>query len=468
MCRFGRELFAAGPGPGLWARRARSGATEAERMGNLALSTITPDFSAQGPSHLGLELELFAFDARTLAPLGTRDAALSSQDLLRRVSGLVPGCRLKFDEATEELIGLELGCGNFSLEPGGQLEYASCPQTSLEGVLADLTEGLRLLEEAGREEILFLDHGTNPVAGPDLPLLVPKLRYQILDRYFASQPGGRGVHMMRYSATAQPNVDVTGREAWLDAVNLTFALTPLARALFANSRYFHGRRVGPGSERQRIWAAIDPSRTGIPAGVPFSDDLPSAYADWARRAHVFLVSALPPEQQPLFGELTFEQWEREGYQGTRPTTQDWATHLATLFPDLRLRNFLEIRMVDAQPFEHALAPMAFWALALQEEENRARLWAYLGSLAQSAGLRQARELLQLSADDELFRQPRHLQGVLQCLECPAGSVAERSLSKFARWLEQREELPYPESGVDFVREWGTLHPSRQLQSLLQV
>lgn len=396
------------------------------------LDAIRPDFSKPIEPLMGIEIEMFGFDSDSLAPLGTPGARVSSQELMQRIASSQG--KLKKDEATGEIIGLDLGCGNFSLEPGGQLEYASCPGVSLQGLFDDLKMGLSILEEAGRGEVLFLDHGTNPLAGADLPLLVPKHRYKILDRYFASQPGGRGVHMMRYSATAQPNVDVPGGLAeWQDAINLTLALTPFAKQLFSNSWFFQGQRV-VSSERQRIWDAIDASRTGLPP-VAFQPDIASAYADWGRQAGVFLAGDLPLEQQPLYGQLTWEQWESAGWHGTFPGPKDWETHLGTLFPDLRLRRFLEVRMVDAQSFSHALAPMAFWAVALRE--GRARLWQWLDLKSTSV-----LELLEVVRD------------------CAEDAVARSVLGAFAEF--KRGFRDFEGSAADFVRSEGTTQPSRKL------
>ena len=436
---------------------------EGARVSSLSVSdslqAIVPPFNDPAPPLLGLEVEMFGFDSQTFAPLGTAGSRLTPQQLLQRVAEVVPGSHLKVDEPTGVIVGLELSCGNFSLEPGGQMEYATCPKESLSALRADFLAGLRLLEEGGRGEVVFLDHGTNPVAGADLPLVVPKRRYKIMTRYFGSVPNGRGVHMMRYSATAQPNVDVVGKESWLDAVNLTFVLTPFVGALFANSRYFLGQLARPGSERQRIWRSVDPSRSGIPAGVPFEADLPEAYARWARQASVFMVGSLPDGEQPLYGELTFERWEQQGYKGTSPTPADWVTHLGTLFPDLRLRRFLEIRMVDAQSFEHALAPMAFWTAALQTDAARERLWAWLKTVASGLGLVRPADLLGLPADHEAF--DRLSPQLLDCVteSCP-DEMSRKVLADYRVWLEKREGLVYPQSGLDFVRARATAHPSR--------
>ena len=392
--------------------------------------------AATGEKKMGLELEFFGFDALSLAPLGSQESRVGPEELLSRAHSLVGG-EPQVDSETGVLIGLQWAGGNFSLEPGGQLEYASPPRAQLSEVGQDLKSALQILEEAAEGQVLFLDHGTSPVADLSLPLLVPKTRYQILDRYFTSEPQGRGVHMMRFSGTAQPNIDVLAGEDWVDSVHLVLKLTPWVRILFANSRYFEGRLQPPGSERQRIWAATDPSRSGIPAlSGRTSAELSQAYAEWGQKAYVFLVPGLPLEEQPLFGQLTFETWMKEGFGGRTAQLSDWKTHLNTLFPELRLRQFLEIRMVDAPSFEFALVPLAFWWWALQD---RPRMWRFLAehSQADEASAQQLLREVILASQDDLARQ---------------------LLQKFA----DRPQLDYPESGWDFIRQVGTLFPSRLL------
>lgn len=426
---------------------------------------------------VGLEVEMFAYDSKTFAPLGLPEARVSPGEIIQRLEALVPGSNLKVDASTNVIVGLELSNGsNFSLEPGGQIEFSSRPQPSLGKISEDTIEAFRLLEDAARGEVVFLDHGTNPIAPEELPLLVPKNRYQILDRYFRSEPGGRGFHMMRNTATIQPNIDVAGEEDWVDATNLTFVLTPFIRHLFANSDYFQGKRSHYSSERQAIWQKTDPTRSGIPLSVVFADDVPCAYADWAREANVFYVSNLPIEEQPKFGELTFSSWLQHGYKGTTPTLQDWENHLGTLFPDLRLRGFLEVRSVDAQSFEHAVAPLAFWTSLLQSKESRTRVWEFLLGLALGCGCSEFKEkepkevmkkLLSLNAEHSLFKDSRThsklLEFSIESLHERGENEAALAVKKFQSHLSVRDKNSLPLSGLDFVKAHATLHPSAQFQ-----
>lgn len=317
--------------------------------------------SREGVEKIGLEMEMHAYDAETLAPFGTKDSQVDLQSFLKRVAEITPQSKIKYDEGTSLItdVFFKQG-GNISVEPGGQLEYSSAPFEKISDLAENVINGLQIMEEAASGELVFLSHGTNPIAEPDHPLVLPKDRYKIMTRYFESAPHIRGIDMMRHSATVQANLDIFGDENWQDAVNLVLVLIPLTSGLFANSRYFKGKRSNYFSERQEIWKNMDPTRSGIPTDMPFAENSECAYAAWAKQANVFLVEGLPAHEQPLYGELSFERWLKNGYKGITPTILNWESHLATLFPHLRLRDFLEIRHIDAQPFEHTLAPVAFF------------------------------------------------------------------------------------------------------------
>ena len=333
----------------------------------------------EGVQKIGIEMEMHAYDANTLAPIGTENSKVTPEILMARIASIVPGAKAKKDEKSGliTLVNLPHG-GNFSLEPGGQVEYSSSPCEKLSLLAKETTASLQILEKAGQGEVVFLSHGTNPIAAPNHPLLLPKERYKIMTRYFESAPKTvRGIDMMRHCATVQANLDVFGDKNWRDAVHLTMVLVPLTQYLFANSAYFKGQKSDYLSERQDVWNHMDPTRSGFPFidhRNYFSEGPECAYASWAKRANVFLVESLPMGEQPLFNELTFCQWMKEGYKGAKPTVDDWETHLATLFPHLRLRKFLEVRHIDAQPFEHTFAPIAFFAALIQCNKTRQKTW----------------------------------------------------------------------------------------------
>lgn len=434
---------------GLWKRPIRGSQTP-------SLPQL-PQGRAGSATRIGLEMEFFAYGAADLVPLGLPGSVFHPSELLQRVSGVIEGAKLKVDPATGVVVGLGLPSdANFSLEPGGQIEFSSGPRTETAHLVQDVVEALDALEKAAGGEVVFLSHGTNPLAPLDMPLLVPKERYQILRRYFQSEPSGRGVDMMGHTATVQPNIDVTGDDSdWEDAVRLAYALTPAIQELTRNSRYFAGHLSGHRSERQAIWAHTDPTRSGIPSGIVRADEVACHYAHWARQANVFLVRGLPLDEQPRFGELTFEQYLSKGFKGVMPTLQDWELHLATLFPELRLRGFLEIRCLDAQPFEHLLAGAMLWKGLITDPKARAEAWSLF--CTQKIPERQqdtlGRELITLATE---------------CLKQKGDELGVAALSDAqASWLRDAEERDLWPSAHDFVRSNAQLRPSIAFTASLQ-
>lgn len=433
---------------GLWKRPIRGPMSP--------LHSVTAPSRVGQTTKIGLEMEFFAYDAKNLTPLGLSGSVFHPSELLKRLSDVIEGAKLKVDPTTGVVVGLALPSeANFSLEPGGQIEFSSSPKLETANIIQDVMAALEALENAANGEALFLSHGTNPLAPVEMPLLVPKERYQILRRYFESEPSGRGKDMMGHTATVQPNIDINGDDSdWEDAVRLTFALTPAVQVLTRNSDFFGGCKSAHLSERQNIWLKTDSTRSGIPTGIVKSQDVACCYAQWARQANVFLVRGIPMDEQPKFGELTFEQYLSSGYKGVMPTLQDWELHLATLFPELRLRGFLEIRSLDAQPFEHILAGVMLCKGLLTDPHARAEAWSLF--CTQSLPERQhdtlGSELLKL-ATESLRRMGDDL-----------GVAALRAATP--HWL-QRAQLAETLEPLEFVRHHARQYPSRDFVSSIE-
>lgn len=418
-----------------------------------------------GVQKIGLEMEMHVYDSKTLSSIGLPDAKLSPQTLLERIAQISPDAQIEKDELTNliTMVSLKSG-GNFSSEPGGQIEYSSAPLASRSDLILDVQKGLEILEKSGDGDVIFFSHGTNPVAKNDHPLLLPKERYQIMTRYFESAPSDtRGIDMMRHSATVQANIDIFGTENWHDAVNLVSILIPLTRILFANSRYFKNQKSKFFSERQNIWEHMDPTRSGYPTSEPFLHGDPCmecAYASWAKQAYVFLVEGLSIREQPLYGELTFADWITNGYKGIQPTVSSWETHLATLFPHLRLRDFLEIRHIDAQPFEHTFAPIAFFSALIQSGSTRKRTWDLI--LSYSLDLK------------NIFRTQDHFSFIhepLLDLACEILSEEKdfsslHSVLEYKKFLKEKESYWQADSALDFLKKYQTNSPSSDFMKFL--
>lgn len=423
------------------------------------LEPITHKQNKLGVEKFGLEMEFHAFDANTLAPLGTDQSAFTPQDILTQIA-LSENTPLVRDITTNEVIGVNLANGgNFSLEPGGQLEYASIPCTTLRQLIDNIYDGFERLERATNKSVIFLSHGTNPLTTTTHPLVVPKKRYQFMTRYFESAPKSiRGIDMMRDSATVQPNLDIFKSSDWHSGVNLILNLVPITSAMFANSKYFQGKKTKFYSERQNIWENMDPTRSGIPTGILASQGCPDtecAYAKWAKNAYVLFIDELPLSDQPLYGEITFDQWLKDGYKGIIPTISHWETHLTTLFPHLRLRNFLEIRNIDAQPFENLLAPLVFFKTLLTHQSVQQKTDDILRKFGfYSKGnfdLNQNFDDIFLSLLDfscEILLDQKDLLGL-------------SSLEAFKNFLLDRETYWFAANAEEFVKQRGTLYPAQE-------
>lgn len=423
------------------------------------LAPIAHKQNKLGVEKFGLEMEFHAFDARTLAPLGTQYSTLKPQDILTQIA-LFEKTSLVRDEPTGEVIGVNLkNGGNFSLEPGGQLEYASTPCTTLRQLIDNLYEGFELLERVTDKTVLFLSHGTNPLTTATHPLVVPKKRYQFMTRYFESAPKNiRGIDMMRHSATVQPNLDIFESSDWHSGVNLILNLVPITSAMFANSKFFHGKKTKFYSERQNIWAHMDPTRSGIPTGILTSKGCPDtecAYAKWAKNAYVLFIDELPLSEQPLYGEITFDQWLKNGYKGIFPTISHWETHLTTLFPHLRLRNFLEIRNIDAQPFEHSLTPLVFFKTLLTHKPVQQKTEDILTKCVPPS-----KEVFDLNQNfDDIFLPLLDL--CCEILLDQNDALGLTSLEAFKKFLLDRENYWFAASAEEFVKQKGTLYPAQE-------
>lgn len=239
-------------------------------------------------------------------------------------------------------------------EPGGQLELSSAPCPGLGDLHRALTADIAHVRDALAPDGLVLDgHGIDPVRRPLFQAEHP--RYRSMRRYF--DHGGfteTGMAMMCSSASVQVCLDIGADAADADRRwRLAHALGPVLVAAFANSPVRAGRRTGLRSTRQAVWAALDPCRTG-PVLRPGADGDPAeAWARYALDARVMVMRTADGGWVADPG-MTFREWLAEG----RPTLDDLVYHLSTLFPPVRPRGWLELRMIDALPGAYWAVPVA--------------------------------------------------------------------------------------------------------------
>ncbi|MGI6247151.1 MAG: glutamate--cysteine ligase [Pseudochelatococcus sp.] len=253
------------------------------------------------------------------------------------------------------------GGGAISLEPGGQFELSGAPLATVhetrDELLGHLADVKAVAEPLG---ISFLTLGMSPLWTRAGTPVMPKGRYRIMANYMP-KVGGRGLDMMFRTATVQVNLDFASEADMVKKLRVSLALQPLATALFANSPFTDGRPNGLLSARSDIWRDTDGDRTGMLAFV-FEDGMGfERYVEWMLDVPTYFVKRGDTYHDVAgrsFRDLLAGRMP--GLEGERATLSDWANHLSTAFPEVRLKQFLEMRGADAGPVPMLLAKPAFW------------------------------------------------------------------------------------------------------------
>ena len=261
------------------------------------------------------------------------------------------------------------GAGVLTLEPGGQVELSTAPAKNLSECVAAASGDLAIMREAFAEAGLVLTgFGYDPHRLPRRVLDLP--RYAAMERYF-DRRGPWGRLMMCSTASVQVCVDAglddDGAAGYPFRWRLLHAIAPVLVAAFANSPLRRGRPTGWKCTRQLVWAKLDPCRTRAPAGAEPDGpglDTRAGWTGYAMDADVLCLRR--PDGQPWVvpAGLTFRDWLRQAAAGAGPpawpgpTEDDLAYHLSTLFPPVRPRGHFELRMIDAQPGDGWIVPVA--------------------------------------------------------------------------------------------------------------
>jgi len=258
--------------------------------------------------------------------------------------------------------------GGISLEPGGQFELSGAPQDDLHGTAAELAEHIRVAKKvAAPLDIHFLGLGVTPIWAVKEICSMPKSRYGIMTPYM-DKVGTLGTSMMYRSATVQANLDFSSEADMVKKLRVALALQPVATALFANSPFSEGRDSGYLSYRSHIWLNTDDDRTGM---LPFAFDEGfgfEQYADYALDVPMYFVIR-NNQYVNTSGESfrAFLRGELPQLPGEKPTIKDWEDHLSTIFPEVRLKQFLEMRGADMGDAASVVALSAFWTGLLYDD-----------------------------------------------------------------------------------------------------
>ncbi len=347
--------------------------------------------------HVGIELEVFPFihklddNTRISIPLyGKKRALMETLLKVCKEFGGVPGYHNPIDSKVEnsaQVDKIKFPDGTcFLFEPGGQLEISTKPCKSLTALKANLTSSRKILKKVTQGSgIEFGQHGLNPLADVlDFGNQLKKPRYQLLQSYLEGI-GTYGKKMMLQTCSMHINLDLGQHEARriqrIRAVNL---LTPFVTALFANSPAVDAKGVFHKAYRSLIWQNLDPDRTGIwlkekPARGLSKEDLIDAYTDFVIRAPLIYIPELNTRVLPR--TYTMGYWMNNAIEDISPTLSHLENHVSLLFPEVRLKGYLELRSIDAPPPEWELIPVLFYAGLLYSDHHLEKTLALLAPIA---------------------------------------------------------------------------------------
>jgi glutamate--cysteine ligase len=251
------------------------------------------------------------------------------------------------EEQDGNIIALTRDKAQITLEPGGQIELSGEPCESIHCTYAEFDQHIReLLEVTEPLGIIFLGLGMQPVSRLEQIEWVPKQRYRIMAPYML-KVGKLGQRMMKQTATVQANIDYSDEKDAMAKFRTGMGLAPVLVAMFANSPICDGQLNGYRSFREHIWTDTDKSRSGL-LKFAFAPEVSFAhYVEYALDVPMYFI--VRNKNYIDMTAVTFRQFLTSGYNGERATIEDWNNHLTTLFPETRIKRYLEIRSVDSQP-----------------------------------------------------------------------------------------------------------------------
>ena len=318
---------------------------------------------------IGTEHEKFVFNIDTLKPVPFLGES-GIENLLLALK------KYGWESILEDgnTIGLSrdksLGGGTITLEPAGQLELSGAPLTNIHETFNELDEHRSQISKEGSNLGLgFLGAGLTPDWSFDEMPIMPKSRYQIMKNYMPKK-GNLGLDMMFRSTTIQVNLDYSSESDMIKKFKVSLALQPIATALFANSPFLDGNLTGYNSFRSHIWTDTDPDRTGM---LPFVFDGEMSYekyVDYALKVPMYFIYR-DGNYLDVSGS-SFEDFlngDLDELPNEKPNIIDWENHLTTIFPEVRLKSFLEMRGADGGSFESVCALSSFWVGLLYDSES---------------------------------------------------------------------------------------------------
>jgi glutamate--cysteine ligase len=319
---------------------------------------------------IGTEHEKFVYDLKTHKPL-----AYEGSPGIRQLLGGMARFGWQPVLEAENIIGLTQNGASLSLEPGGQFELSGAPLKTVHETCAEVNTHLIQTREIANEigaGVLGTGFAPNWTLA-ETPVM-PKGRYKIM-RDYMPKVGGYGLDMMFRTCTVQVNLDFESEADMVKKFRVGLALQPITTALFANSPFREGRPSGFLSYRAQIWSDVDNARAGMLPFV-FEDGMGfERYVDYALDVPMYFLY-----RDGRYIDMTgksFRQFLARKIPEVvhlTPMLSDWADHLTTIFPEVRLKSFLEMRGTDGGQWRRICSMPALWVGVLYDGQALDAAW----------------------------------------------------------------------------------------------
>ena len=314
---------------------------------------------------IGVEHEKFILNKNTHLPLSYDDKN-GIKNILEKL--VTKKWKPIFDDNQQTIIALKKGKEAITLEPGGQIELSGAPLDNIHETCEETNTHLKELKEIGNEfNFILLGMGVEPKLGLDDFPWMPKQRYGIMRKYM-KKVGTLGHHMMKRTCTNQVNIDYSSEEDMVKKFRIMLNLEAIATAMFSNSPFDQGQISEYKSLRSHFWHHTDSDRTGLLPFVFEKEFNFENYTNYALNVPMYFINR--NHKYIDMTKYTFNNFLKGESKDIKhkPSIKDWEDHLTTLFPQARLKQYLEIRSMDACNWDLICSQPAFWVGILYDDE----------------------------------------------------------------------------------------------------
>lgn len=276
-----------------------------------------------------------------------------------------------------KILGLSDEIGMITLEPGSQLELSTVPQNNIHEIKTYFDQYTKLTSEIATEfGIRWLGYGIQPLSVYENIEQIPKERYDIMAEYLPTK-ATMPLVMMRETAGVQTALDYDSEQDCMNKLKIGLAISPIVTAMFANSPIRGGIDTGYKSYRALSWLNVDNDRCGLISKKIFENsknDL--SFQDYADvLLDMPMVFLNKHDEWHNMKGLSFRNFVKHGFEGHQATVEDWNLHMSSFFPEIRLKNYLELRNCDCQRKDLILALPALWKGLLYNEAAIEATWS---------------------------------------------------------------------------------------------